>query len=350
LFLKENLNMDNQSDFYDELDNEGLTDALVDRGKRPQRFPPRNPKKLPGHAYEFISKQDDSRSRFKFTYKAARFEEVWLLDSIGGFYEQQWISDVLQRVKGGKEASVYLCRAGAPIPADLVAAKVYRPRMMRNLKNDHLYREGRSNLDEQGQVIIDSGRQHAMQKRTEYGKKLLHQSWIAYEFTSMQVLHAAGADVPEPYTMADNAILMGYIGDIDGCAPALNEVTLESAEARRLFECVLYNVDLLLAHERIHGDLSAYNILYWEGQVTLIDFPQVVSPTINRNAFAIFERDITRVCEYFDKQGVSADPRKIARELWTKHGYRAGPEVHPRLLDAEDERDRALWQKQKDGR
>jgi RIO kinase 1 len=117
-----------------------------------------------------------------------------------------------------------------------------------------------------------------------------------------------------------------------------------------LFERVLHNIDLLLAYERIHGDLSAYNILYWEGQVTLIDFPQVVSPTINRNAFSIFSRDITRVCEYFDKQGVGADANKIARELWAKHGHRAGPEVHPRLLDADDEHDRALWQKQKEGR
>jgi RIO kinase 1 len=218
---------------------------------------------------------------------------------------------------------------------------------MRNLKNDHIYREGRSNLDEQGRLIVDDGMQHAMQKRTEYGKNLLHQSWIAYEFTSMQVLRAAGADVPEPYAMADNAILMGYIGDMDGCAPALSEVTLDRAEARKLFEGVLRNIELLLAHERIHGDLSAYNILYWEGAITLIDFPQVVSPRINRNAFSIFERDITRVCEYFSKQGVSANPRKIAGELWAKHGYRPDPEVHPRLLDADDERDRILWQKRK---
>lgn len=335
-------------DFYDQLDDDELTDTLNFKSRRSQaqRFQPRNPKKLPAQLTDFIGKQDDSRKRFKFTYKAARFEEGWLLDSLGGLYEHQWISDVLRCVKGGKEASVYLCRAGSPIRADLAAAKVYRPSSIRNLKNDHLYREGRANLDEQGRPIVEDGMQHAMQKRTEYGRKLLHQSWIAYEFTSMQALHAAGADVPEPYTMADNAILMAYIGDMDGCAPALNEVTLARPEAQRLFERVLHNIDLLLAHDRIHGDLSAYNILYWEGQITLIDFPQVVSPHINRNAFSIFQRDVTRVCEYFDKQGVSADPLRLAADLWTKYGHRLRPEVHPRLLDAGDERDRALWQKQ----
>jgi RIO kinase 1 len=333
-------------DLYDRLDDDEFVVSLVDKGKRPRSAAPKSPKKVSAVMSEFI-KQADTREKFKFTYKAARFEEGWLLDSLGGLYEHQWISDVLRRVKGGKEASVYLCRAGTAIPADFVAAKVYRPRSIRNLKNDHVYREGRGNLDEQGRVIIDDGMQHAMQKRSEYGKKLLHQSWIAFEFTSMQVLHAAGADVPVPYAMADNAILMGYIGDLDGCAPALNEVSLERAEARSLFERTMRNIELLLAHERIHGDLSAYNILYWEGRITLIDFPQVVSPRINRNAFAIFKRDLTRVCEYFDKQGVGADPARLAAELWTKHGYRLQQEVHPGLLDAEDERDRALWQKQR---
>src|SRR5690242_3525269 len=108
--------MDN-NDFFEHIDDEELTDTLIDRSKHPQRFPARNPKRLPAGAYDFLSKQDDSRSRFKFTYKAARFEQAWLLDSLGGLYEHQWVTDVLQRVKGGKEASVYLCRAGTVIPA-----------------------------------------------------------------------------------------------------------------------------------------------------------------------------------------------------------------------------------------
>jgi hypothetical protein len=67
------------------------------------------------------------------------------LFKIGEFYEHGWISDVLRRVKGGKEASVYFCRAGTEVNADFIAAKVYRPRSLRNLKNDHAYREGRDN-------------------------------------------------------------------------------------------------------------------------------------------------------------------------------------------------------------
>jgi len=334
-------------DYFEELDDQELADSLVSQGKRLERTPQRHPKKLTPQAKQFFQKQDDSRANFRFTYQAARFESGWLLDSLGDFYEHQWISDVLRRVKGGKEASVYLCRAGAQTPTDLIAAKVYRPRMLRNLKNDHAYREGRDNLDDEGKLVLEDRMRRAMAKRTAYGQGLLHQSWIAYEFTSLQALHAVGADVPQPYEMAHNAILMGYLGDLDGCAPTLSEISLSRTEARQLFERVLFNLDLLLANQRIHGDLSAYNLLYWEGRLTLIDFPQVISPLVNRNAFAIFRRDVTRVCEYFNKQGLKINPRQLAADLWKKHGYQPAPEIHPSLLDAEDERDRALWQKQR---
>jgi len=156
-------------------------------------------------------------------------------------------------------------------------------------------------------------------------------------------LHAAGAEVPLPYEMSDNAILMGYIGDDVSAAPTLNTVTLDPEEVRPLYERLLRNIEIMLAHEIVHGDLSAYNVLYWDGEITLIDFPQVVSPQRNRNAYAIFERDVTRLCEYFISQGLSLNPRRLAADLWTAHGYRVRPEVHPGLLDAGDSGDRKFW-------
>jgi RIO kinase 1 len=253
---------------------------------------------------------------------------------------------VLRKVKAGKEASVYLCRSGSAIEAPLVAAKVYRPRMLRNLKNDGQYREGRTDLDESGNAIIKDGDLHAMRKRTTYGEELRHQSWIAYEFQTLEVLHKTGADVPRPYAMEKNAILMGYIGDIARAAPPLNAVTLDRDNVHPLFERVIHNIDLLLSHKRIHGDLSAYNILYWDGDITLIDFPQVVNPEANPTAWNIFLRDVTRICQYFAAQGLKCDARKLAADLWTSHGYKTVKEVDPRDLDAEKKEDRRLWESQ----
>jgi RIO kinase 1 len=330
-------------EYLKELEETEQIDSVIDRSKRKTRIPPQNPKKVAQPDLKFLHSQDDSASNFKFTYKAARFEEWWLLDSLGDLYEHQWISDVLKRVKGGKEASVYMCLAGAEVTTDLVAAKVYRPRSLRNLKNDHVYRAGRADFDSEGRKITDKGMAHAIYKKTEYGRALLHQSWIAYEFTSLEKLYSAGADVPQPFTMAPNAILMSFIGDLDGCAPALSEISLDRQEAKKLFDRALTNIDTLLSCGVIHGDLSAYNILYWEGAITLIDFPQVVSPLENKNALSIFLRDVIRVCDYFSRQGVRADGCKIAADIWSSRGYPVKEEIDIRLLDVSDPKDREFW-------
>ena len=293
----------------------------------------------------FIHAQEISRE-FKFTYKAARFEEAWLLDSLVNVAEYNWISDVLQKVKVGKEASVYLCRAGSAIDAPYVAAKIYRPRSLRNLKNDSQYREGRPDLDEDGSALWKEADVNAIIKRTTYGEEIRHRSWMAYEFKTLEMLHEAGADVPKPYAIEKNTIVMDYVGDPGTPAPTLNHVRLDKDEVRPLFERVIRNVDLLLANQRIHGDLSAYNILYWDGDITLIDFPQVVQPESNPAAWAIFLRDVTRICQYFASQGIKRDARKLAIELWTSHGYKVMKEVHPADLDAENPQDRKLWAKQ----
>ncbi len=123
--------------FYEELDD---SDEALSSQKRTTRK--RESKKIESDARLFVRAQEISRE-FKFTYKAARFEEAWLLGSLVDIAEHQWITDVLRKVKGGKEASVYLCKSGSAIDAPLVAAKIYRPRMLRNLKNDQQYRIGR---------------------------------------------------------------------------------------------------------------------------------------------------------------------------------------------------------------
>jgi RIO kinase 1 len=342
------MNIDELIKFFDELENEDALEAFLHFDA--QR--PRNPKgglskKLETEEHVFIDAQDELSTNFNFTYQASRHEAGWLLESLGAFYEQTWISDVLRLIKGGKEASVYLCKSRADVETPLLAAKVYRPRQFRNLKNDAKYRVGRAELDENGRLITKDGELHAVRKRTSFGEKLRHQSWIAYEFQALQILHRAGADVPQPFAMGNNAILMAYIGDADIAAPTLQSLHLGPAEARRLFERALDNIDLMLSYECIHADLSAYNILYWEGAITLIDFPQVVSPNRNPAAWEIFQRDVTRVCEYFALQGVDSNPLDLAEGLWRKYGHRITKRVDPCHLDAENPDDRKVWERQR---
>jgi len=305
---------------------EALFDPMRnDRQARRKRKPKvkHTPKKSQHEIVAELAQTTGLEGGFKTTYQPGLFEEGWLLQSLRDFYNMHHISDVLARIRGGKEASVYRCQGHPSTGHDLLAAKVYRPRMFRNLRNDKMYREGRAVLSLDGQALNQSVHgdrlQRALGKKTAYGQQVAHTSWLMYEFTTLQTLYQAGAAVPQPIAAAENAILMGYVGDESIAAPTLNAVTLEPDEARALFIEVLRNVELMLRHGLIHGDLSAYNILYWEGQITLIDFPQVVKTQGNTQASAIFQRDVERICEYFAGQGVDCDGERIARQLWKRY-------------------------------
>ncbi len=263
---------------------------------------------------------------FNTTYRPSRYESGWLLSSLYSFYDEGLITDVLALVKGGKEASVYRCQATAAAGGGMLAAKVYRPRMFRNLRNDSMYRQGREILLAGGAPAgRDSGYiERAIRSKSAFGMQSAHTSWLMYEFTAMERLHQAGGAVPRPLASSPNAILMSYHGDEQMAAPTLNTVRLEQDEAEDLFREVLRNIELMLQHDLVHGDLSAYNILYWApeghpGEITLIDFPQVINLRTNRKARFILERDIRRICEYFSQQGVRCDPEAIMDHFWTRH-------------------------------
>jgi RIO kinase 1 len=337
------MNTNDYMKFFEELDDANDEDVR----SSPRRISrKRESKKHETDVKLFVRAQEISRE-FQFTYKAARFEEAWLLDSLVEIAQHQWISDVLRKVKSGKEASVYQCRSGVGLDSPLIAAKIYRPRSLRNLKNDHQYRTGRIDLGEDGKALWKDADVHAVQKRTAYGEQVRHQSWISYEYNTLEELFEAGADVPRPYAMERNAILMDFVGDYSMAAPALSSVTLDLAEAKSLFERTVRNIDIMLSRNRIHGDLSAYNILYWEGDIKLIDFPQVVLPDANPSSWHIFQRDVARICQYFASQGVRRDARKLASDLWISHGHKIHREVDPKYLDPEKPEDRKVWEKQK---
>jgi RIO kinase 1 len=330
---------DQYADYEDE-----FNPLTYDRKARKTRKPAahHNAKKPRHKVIDEIADVEGLEGGFKTTYQPGHFEEGWLLDSLRPFYDRAMITDVQARVKGGKEANVYRCEAHPALDVELVAAKVYRPRMFRNLRNDKLYREGRPILKENGRAAKETDHRlmRAMNKKTDFGVQAAHTSWLMYEFSTLQRLFAAGAAVPQPFSAADNAILMGYCGDEDGAAPALSEIALGSHEAQTLFRDTLRNIEIMLEHGIVHGDLSAYNILYWEGRITLIDFPQVVSSHSNSNARAIFERDVTRVCEYFAGQGVECDALDLARKLWRRYQGRNAKEEAAdlsRLLEQSEE-------------
>ncbi len=265
-----------------------------------------------------ISEQRIGEHTFVPSFTTADNELQMLQNALTTFYQEHVISDVLASVKGGKEASVYCCEAHPSTGYKYIAAKIYRPRMFRSLRNDAPYKEGRESLDENGKAIRDTRRHRAMLKKTVYGKEVSISSWIEHEFSTMKTLYDAGAAVPKPLMRGNNTILMEYLGELHRPAPTLNGVTLQARSAQRHFQHMLDNVGLMLANNRVHADFSSYNILYWEDELTIIDFPQAVHALSNRNAQVFLQRDIKRLCQYFQRYEIQANPQAIADTLWQR--------------------------------
>lgn len=191
--------------------------------------------------------------------------------------------------------------------------------MFRALRNDAVYRYSRLQRDEQGRAEHGNSRRgSAATRKTERGRAAQVASWIEYEYQTQRLLHYYGANVPRPFAQIGNAVLMEYIGDLGEPAPRLCDVVPAPEEVQSIFDCVLYNIELALKHGRIHGDLSAYNILYWQGAVMLIDFAQAVDPYHHSDVFSLLARDVERACHYFARYGVQCDAPKIACEIWTR--------------------------------
>ncbi|MDZ4768482.1 MAG: RIO1 family regulatory kinase/ATPase [Chloroflexota bacterium] len=315
-----------QSDDADLIDENEIDSSLDSRAARKRKINPKHkPKKSEQEIVSELSAEAAPLVPTTLTYQPSRFEAEWLMESLKPFFDRGLITDIVELVRGGKEASVYMCAAHELLGVPYVAAKVYRPRMFRQMRNDAVYREGREVVSDDGKLIknTDNRIMRAIGKKSSYGVQVAHTSWLMYEHNTLKALYAAGVDVPQVYSAGSNALLMTYVGDLHRPAPTLSMVELDEQEAHTLFARTMRNIETMLMHGVVHGDLSSYNLLYWEGTLTLIDFPQATNPELNPNAPELFTRDVLRVCEYFADQGVDADAEALADRLWqtyVKHG------------------------------
>jgi RIO kinase 1 len=239
--------------------------------------------------------------------EATVLEETWFEE----FEAEGFITDVIMPLKSGKEASIYLCRATPKTGARLLAVKAFRPRQARGFKNDAVYKQGR--------VITKHRERRAVQNKTRFGRDLDSSMWSNHEHEMLTLLHEAGADVPQPVATASQAILMEYVGDEDRPAPQLRDVRLSPSEARAAFDRLVWNVEVFLANNVVHADLSAYNVLWWEDGPVVIDLPQAVDARSNRNSHELLARDMENLCRHFARFGVNTDPARLTSSLWNRY-------------------------------
>lgn len=227
-------------------------------------------------------------------------------DTLQAFLDEGLITDVLYQLKSGKEAAVWLCRKDER----LLAAKVFKDHMSRAFHNDVVYRTGRA--------ILDDRVARAVVSKTRFGREAAHAMWAGHEYKMLERMARIGADVPRVVGLAGGGILMDLVMYDGEPAPQLRETRPGSAEAQDILARVLWNIELMLADDVIHGDLSPFNVLLSDTGPVVIDFPQTVDPRSNPNARDLLFRDVDRVCAWGARFGAYEGAFSVASDLWDR--------------------------------
>ncbi|HSV41774.1 MAG TPA: RIO1 family regulatory kinase/ATPase, partial [Methanomassiliicoccales archaeon] len=179
------------------------------------------------------------------------FREADYRTTVGSITAAGLATEVRGLISAGKEADVYLAYYhGAPI-----AVKVYR-----------LYRTSHRGG---GPIKVNSA------------------GWLAtYEYDLQLQAFRGGARVPTPARRVENMFSMRYLGDDEGPAPRLQDVRLEDPQA--CLEDILQGVEQLARAGVVHSDLSAFNILMFEGRPWFIDLSEAVQ--VDRTGYSPWVR------------------------------------------------------------
>ena len=225
------------------------------------------------------------------------------------------IDAVMRPLKSGKEAAVYVVRAGDEIRC----AKVYKDMAQRSFQQRVQYQEGRK--------VRGSREARAIGKASKYGRKQQEAEWKNTEVDALYQLRDAGVRVPEPFGYFHGVLVMELVVDADGhSAPRLGEVELSPEQARGFHRFLVRQVQKMLCIGLIHGDLSEYNVLVAPDGPVLIDFPQVVSAAGNNAARTMLLRDVNNLTASLGRFAPELLDSWYGEEMWAL--FEAG-ELHP---------------------
>ncbi len=226
-------------------------------------------------------------------------------DHLKALIDEGIIDEVVRPLMSGKEAQVYLLRAGA----ELRVAKVYKLAQDRTFKQRAEYAEGRK--------VRNSRDQRAINNRSRHGREQDEAAWQATEVEVIQRLHAAGVRVPVPHHFIDGVLIMELVTDAEGLpAPRLGDVSLDRESATEIYEQLVREVVRMLCAGIVHGDLSDFNVLLGPEGPVIIDFPQAVNAASNQNARRLLLRDVDNLHRFVARFVPEFRPLPYAEEMW----------------------------------
>jgi RIO kinase 1 len=227
----------------------------------------------------------DKMLEHDFSSERATLEEVFDRATFMVIYELLK-SDILYEVHGvvnaGKEARVYWGKnkegKDLAVKIYLTASAEFRKGMLKYIEGDYRF------------------------KGVKRDTRSLIFTWAQKEYRNLEQASRAKVRVPRPIAVKNNVLVMEFIGKNGVNASSLKEQVPSDPE--EVYGVLLtYLKRLYRKAELVHGDLSEYNIMMWNGKPVIFDMAQAV-PTSHPMAEFFLRRDLANVNRFFKRLGV----------------------------------------------
>jgi RIO kinase 1 len=129
-------------------------------------------------------------------------------------------------------------------------------------------------------------------------------TWAEKEMRNLKRLYSMNIMVPMPFLLKSHVLIMEFLGNNGWCAPRLKDATLTMEELSQCYQKICLDMRIMYQDcNLVHGDLSEYNLLWFEGSVRVIDVSQSVEQA---HPFAIefLRKDVSNITEFFAKKGL----------------------------------------------
>ncbi len=212
--------------------------------------------------------------------KAVDISEITFEDVKTDAIEFMLATDVIYQAKAGKEASIFIARW------------MEHPILLK------AYRFWTTAQAQKGKGFYAPGKMAMLAAR---------------EFDILMECFKAGVHVPTPIGRVGNYLTMRLIGENGLPAPQLRDVDLKNPES--VLDQILDDYLLMYRDAHwVHGDLSGYNILWWQERPWIIDVPQAYRVNAwadMKHVTQLLRRDIRNVLMDFKSYGIRRDLDEI---------------------------------------
>ncbi len=154
-------------------------------------------------------------------------------------------------------------------------------------------------------------RQDRRFRGVRWSKVEIINEWVRREYANLMRAYKFGVKVPRPIFYRGNVLAMEFIGD-ELPAPKIKDIDLENPE--ETLRKIEDNLEKLVTKAKlVHGDLSPFNILYYQNDPYFIDVSQAI-PIDSPEALKLLERDIANINFFFKRYNLEFSEEK-EREL-----------------------------------